>query len=40
VTIAILNAGRDRVAKEKLEWDAIAAQIKASRPIAINRDIA
>ena len=39
VTIGILNEGRDRVAKAKLERDAIEARIRATRPIAINRDI-
>ena len=40
VVIDILNAGRDRVAKAKLERDAIEARIMAARPIAINPDIA
>ena len=39
VTIAIRNAGRDRVAKEQREREAAEAA-KAGPPIAINRDIA
>jgi len=40
VTIAYLHAGRDLVAKEEREQDAIEARIKAAQPIAINRDLA
>jgi hypothetical protein len=39
VTIAILNAGRDRVGKAKRERCADEAD-KAGHPIPINRDIA
>jgi hypothetical protein len=39
VTIAILNAGRDRVAKEEREREA-AAQAKAAQPIVIDREMA
>jgi len=39
VVIDILNAGRDRVAKAKVERDAAEAA-EAGQPMAIDRDLA